>query len=249
METERSKEWVLDRVRKLLTLANNAGATEGERDNAMRMAHKLLAKYNLDQAEVEAATGEQQERRGVGRGEYYGRPWARVVSASIAKLFFCEYLYMPATRARQTSHYFIGRESNVITAKAMAQYVVESIQREGRRRNRQEGTGENIWLRSFCMGAASVIALRVEEMIRESANESTTPGEKSGTAIVLASVYETERQANLAVRDEKFGKLRKGRSGKSDYSDDATIEGARYGRTVSLNRQIGDSTPTRKRLT
>jgi hypothetical protein len=63
--SERSTEWVLERVRKLLALGTNAGATEGERDNAMRMAHALLAKYNLDMAQVQMETGEVSEDRRV----------------------------------------------------------------------------------------------------------------------------------------------------------------------------------------
>ena len=52
-DDERNK--ILARVRKLLNLANNAAATEGERDNAMRMAHATLAKYNLSLAEASGA--------------------------------------------------------------------------------------------------------------------------------------------------------------------------------------------------
>ena len=37
-DQERSKDWVLERIKKLMALANDGGATEGERDNAMRMA-------------------------------------------------------------------------------------------------------------------------------------------------------------------------------------------------------------------
>ena len=48
-------EKIMARVKKMLTLAYDKGATEGERDNALRMAHKYLAKYNLDIAEVEAS--------------------------------------------------------------------------------------------------------------------------------------------------------------------------------------------------
>lgn len=51
--TNEDKERILSRVRKMLRLANDAGATEGKRDNAMRMAHATLAKYNLDIAQAE----------------------------------------------------------------------------------------------------------------------------------------------------------------------------------------------------
>ncbi len=54
MTTDNEK--VLDKVRKLLALANNEAASEGERDNAMRMAHKLLTMHQLEMADVDAHT-------------------------------------------------------------------------------------------------------------------------------------------------------------------------------------------------
>jgi len=46
----------------MLRLANDAGASEGERHNAMRMAHATLAKHNLDLASVESAPGNEKLR-------------------------------------------------------------------------------------------------------------------------------------------------------------------------------------------
>jgi hypothetical protein len=43
---------ILEKVKKLLALANDKGATEGERDNALRMAHGMLAKHNLDMSDL-----------------------------------------------------------------------------------------------------------------------------------------------------------------------------------------------------
>ena len=46
-------EKILDKVKKLLAVANNEAATEGERDNALRMAHNMLAKHNLAMADLD----------------------------------------------------------------------------------------------------------------------------------------------------------------------------------------------------
>lgn len=228
---ERSKEWVIERVRKLMALANDAGAAEGERDNALRMAHNLLAKYNLDLAEV--GEKDRTEPRDVHSREYYGRPWARIASRAIARLFFCEYLYMASGDAKQTKHYFIGRESNAVTAMMMAEFVVSSIAKEGKRRNSREGTGANAWYRSFCTGAAYRLVARVNEMIRETPLEATP-----GTALVLASLYQQESHANLAVRDQEFPTLRKARTGKNEFRRDALDSGRQFADSIQLNRQV-----------
>lgn len=46
-------EAILDKVRKLLALANDAEASEGEIENALKMAEKLMIKHNIDRGEIE----------------------------------------------------------------------------------------------------------------------------------------------------------------------------------------------------
>lgn len=45
-------ESIIKRIKKLLTLANNSGATEAEAKNAMAMAQRLMTKYNISMANV-----------------------------------------------------------------------------------------------------------------------------------------------------------------------------------------------------
>jgi hypothetical protein len=235
VEQERSKEWVLERVKKLLTLGRNAGATDGERDNAMRMAHKLLAKYNLEMAEAELHGADVEEKRGFVSTPFYGRPWARVVAAAIGRLYFCEYVYTSATVATDTKHYFFGKQSNASVAAAIAQWVVEGVRREGRRQNPINGEGANAWLRSFSVGAANVIYYRVEEMIKEANKVKAEPG----MSMVLASVYANEQSKNVVIRDQKFPKTRKGHGGKRSGNHDGAHAGRKYGQSINLNRQVG----------
>jgi hypothetical protein len=49
-----TEDKILSRIQKMLALANDLAATEGERDNALRMAYNLMAKHNLDMVTVEA---------------------------------------------------------------------------------------------------------------------------------------------------------------------------------------------------
>lgn len=243
MADERSKEWVLERVKKLLTLGRNAGATDGERDNAMRMAHKLLAKYNLDMAEAEAHGATIDEKRGFIKATFYGRPWARATAFSIAELYFCEYVYVPARQGKDTTHYFFGKESNTQVASAIAAWVVTSIQKQGRK-EQPAGSG-NAWYRSFCVGASNMIHRRVQIMLAE-AKKTTTP--EPGMSLVLANVYATESAKNVVVRNIKFPSMaseetmRKGRSGKATGDMYAAEAGKKYGASINLNRQVGGNT-------
>lgn len=220
---------IIERVRKMMNLANNAGATEGERDNALRMAHATMAKYNIEQAALEAR-GEAVDPRGIRRVNFFGRPWARTVAAAMAELFFCEYLFNEATVAKNTTHVFIGKQSNSATASELAKWFVDCIMREGKRSQRASGEG-NKHYRSFAMGAALRLAMRVAELRR-----AKLAAPVAGTAIVLASVYDSERAANSAVKQQAFPKVREStRDGIRRLDGNALHRGVRYADTLNLD--------------
>lgn len=189
--TEPNEDRILNRIRKMLALANDAGATEGERDNALRMAHATLAKYNLDIADAEAAGKPTGEPRIMHTATFYGRPWARTVVAAVSRLFFCKYVYGSATKGKETRHHFVGKQSNALSAAEMAQYLVESIAYEARRRARAAGEG-NTYLRSFALGAGRRLGERVHELMTAAAEQKSS----GGTAIVLRNLYQVESEAN-----------------------------------------------------
>lgn len=230
---------ILNRVRKMMRLAADAGATDGERDNAMRMVHSTLAKYNLDMAQVEATTGKVEEARERHHKDYLGKPWAIRISHSLARLYFCHYFYSvlggnagPTQKARHT---FVGRTSNVVTAQEMAQFIVESVNKEAQRYRRSSGAGYAEY-RAFAQAAAERIRHRVEHLI----NESKTKGVEAtpGTSLVLASLYPCEEDSNKNWLVSQGVKLAKGRSESVAFGRDARTAGDSFGKSVSLHRQI-----------
>lgn len=50
--SDKIKEKILDKVRKLLALSEDQGASEGEIENALRMAQQLMMKHNIDSGEI-----------------------------------------------------------------------------------------------------------------------------------------------------------------------------------------------------
>lgn len=44
-----NKNEAIEKINKLFNLANNSGATEGEKQNALEMANKLAKKYNIEE--------------------------------------------------------------------------------------------------------------------------------------------------------------------------------------------------------
>jgi len=229
---------VIEKVRKLIALGTNSGATEGERDNAIRMAHGLLAKHNLVVSDLEEIT----ESRIQQFSEYQNKPWAGVTVNAIAKLFFCscygeeKRANIPGTGTKRKI-FFIGKEANVTAAILMADYVITAIRRE---RNR------NKYSYSFCNGASAKISQRVQEIINSS---SIQDGESTCTDLALVSVYKTEEEANQEFISKEVGLLKQKKYQARNNDALAYFAGCAYGNGISLNNQVGGSKSTTKSLT
>lgn len=223
---------IIDKVRKLINLANNAGASEGERDNATRMAHALLAKHNLDMSVLEAETGTVASDRKHDISKFQSSPWRRTVAHAMANLFFCEYAYMKGTN----QHIFVGRKDNIITAQEMTMFVMKAIAKAGSAYGRENGGNKH--RNNFLRGAADKVSARAWDIKRASQKQESTPS-GTGTALVLADVYDTEKQKNNDLLNELFGRPTKGRSQRRRNVDwDAYTKGSQYGDSIQLNKQL-----------
>lgn len=245
---------ILSRVKKMMNLANDKGASEGERDNALRMAHSTLAKYNLDIAQVEvndkakkgpATTGNADEPRERGEGVFLGRTWSRQIAMGVAELFFCTYFYQKMksatgrTGSRNVRHSFVGRHSNVLTAMHMTEYLIDSVHREATRYTTSV-MGTEATYRAFAQSAARHIHYRCGKLRQDS--EQTIPDAqpaKPGMGLVLRNVYQIEAAANAEFLKRGGITIRTKTQWQKASGDHAAQEaGARHGATVSLARQV-----------
>ena len=234
-----NEERIIDRIRKMLALANDLAATEGERDNALRMAYATMAKYNIDMAKVEASGNGEPRIDFESKG--WSWAWTHGVRTIVGDLFMCKYYWRNSPgsgkiNGTQCMHNFIGRESNAMTAAVMSDYVVDSILKEGRKiykQNTAPGT------RSFAIGAMHRLHERVREIKRSQAVQSEA--ESAGTALVLASLYKTEQDANQTVLDELETRKSKGAS-TNNIDGSAYVKGREYGGKINLSAQVSGST-------
>lgn len=225
-----STDKILDRIRKLLAMANDERGNDNERETALRQAHSLLTKYGLDLMDVEAHEREKLDPRGSYDEEGWSMTWTRTIRNIIARLFMCKYYYGRKISGTRQIHYFVGRESNAVTAMYMSAYVIENVLKEGRRLYRHNLAPET---RSFAMGVATRLSRRVEEMIAAKAEEVASSG---GTAIALLDLAKAEELANLdfvASWDIKESKSRAVKVDRGAYS-----AGYEHGGKISLNVQV-----------
>ena len=231
MNTDTAK--VIDRVRKMLALANDAAAAEGERDNANRMAYATLAKHNLTISDTEVQeTPEARKHEILERGGR-GKSWEHRVCTAIAKLFFCE--AFASSRGSVIKYYFIGKESNVITARGMCEYVIKSITREGRKLAISLGYPHSgSYWNGFCNGASVSLSTRCRELRAQREHQQGT-----GTDLALVSLYESESLANKEYVSSVMGMKTKSATSRSlAFAGSALEAGKQYGNQLSLNNQI-----------
>jgi hypothetical protein len=248
--TDNEQERVLARVRKMIRLANDAGASEGERDNALRMAHATLAKYNLDFAQVDVnkddgkTTEKPDEPRERHWEAFLGKPWALQISSAVGKLFFCYYYYSnirgQTGQNAKAAHVFIGRHSNAVTAMEMAKFLVEAVHREAKRYEKDNYATYKEY-RAFAQAAAVRIMERcaaIREDAEKPAAQLSAP--TTGTALVLVSVYATEDVANKQYIEQVLGikKWNKGRSTTYAHGEQARAAGRAFGSAVNLTAQV-----------
>lgn len=237
-------EKVINRLKKMLALANNAGATEGERDAALQQSYTLLAKYNLTMAQVDQHNNTPEEAREAQKATFPVYPWARQIANQVAGLFFCKYYYMKLGVGKQATHVFIGKESNAATAQYMAEFVVRSVMREAAK---MYGSAIAPEARNFAVGVVSKLWDRIRE-IKASFNKKQEV-ETTGTALVLASLYESEAKANASWLEQLGVKLKAGVNRQKGVTDsDAYVAGREFGAKVSLAPQIATTRDNKLRL-
>lgn len=219
----------LDKIKKLLAFANDERGNETERETALRQAYALMAKHNIDMAEIEAHSTAPQEPRINFTNDSWSWMWAKQTSQIVAKLFFCKYYYSYQINGTKVRHHFIGKESNAMTAAVMSDWIVNSILKEGRKGHSGGNTGPQT--RAFAIGAMHKLSKRVDEIIAQTQAEATP-----GNALVLASLYKTEDEANELLLPEN---LRTSKTRHSKVDIDAYLRGQAFGDSINLNKQVG----------
>lgn len=221
---------ILDKVRKLLAMANHENANEYERDTAMRQAHALLTKHGLDMASVADHEREKVDPRGDFCHEDWSMPWTRGVRQAIAKLFMCDYILGSKINGTRQRHFFIGRASNATTAEYMSVFVVGSILKEGRARY-----GHNLspQTRAFGAGAAARLIERVDQLIKIKVEEVQL---SDGKGLALVDLRTSEESDNLAYTKDWGTKTLVSRSSKLDSG--AYRAGHEHANNIGLNVQV-----------
>lgn len=203
MQTTVDKK-VLDRVRKLLALAADGGATEGEAASAAEFARKIMAENGISNATIEAGGGQGEGRTKDGSTGRTGKRWMRDIMEALARSSFVTTDWHPGYRGRAGRWELWGRESAVVTVKLMHEYLVRTVDRVARERGSptdelfKEAMGDRIAQRLAERHDTAMAAQKREAEAQP--QPSASPGSNS-LVVVLEDYAQKERDLNDDLRN------------------------------------------------
>ena len=213
--TNGNMDKIVEKVKKLLALANHANTNENEAALAMEKVQEILSSYNLTISQVESSTngggnkpGEVRTRTESDRSAMY--EYQRNLMNAIADAHFCIYfvgkksVLSKSGSGRYTykkHHVIIGREANVITSRMMFDYLNSTIDKLV---NELYPPPLNLSKSavSWREGCASRLCIRIIDKKREADAKQREEAEnmakqQNGMALVLlSSVRQNERDLN-----------------------------------------------------
>lgn len=212
----------INRIKALLAKADpKRGSTEEEAALYAAKVQELLQTHGLTMAEIEArgeSTGEDGKRAENRTDRRALFKWQQELMAALADNFFCYHMVKTVEAhdgrklRKSKQHVLIGRWVNVQTAINMYDYLVKAIRRAAEDHGYDHANNEKQH-HMFLEGATSRLRVRLWQQRnereqeearrrkeRETASRHPSAAPDTGTALVLADVYQNEVDLNNDVR-------------------------------------------------
>lgn len=242
---------VLEQIKKLLRLANNAGATEGEVQAAMGRVQHLASKFNISNVEIERATrgdGTEGVRINVEQSDIVKEPvW---VANSLTR--WDRGLIAAAASASNTGGYIgwkdgrpalwlYGLAQDVAVGRELLAFARDALSKCARRWAKNERAEGRTWVTGNCLEVRSYKDGFVEGL-RESAKQGPPEGEQmqlgmgeTAALVLVSDVVQAKRDALQLYRRQS---LRLGRARRATVKTHSGSRSAGYskGRSTSLSR-------------
>lgn len=268
-----NQDKLINRIKKLLAMANDKGASQNETEVALRMANSLLIKHNLTMTDVQVSSIQKdviesdKNRVGFGGIKEEGR-WESPLMSTLCQYNFCHSITHTVTRVHGGSITVIGKKENVeivLYLFDVARTIFRSLSKEAYNTHRKDVLEENRplglsekdclrqkkmgyrmpWIRTYLKGCVLGLADKLEsEKKQVQANQDRAIANKF--ALVCTNT-------ELAIRnfmDDKYKNLRTTkRNMKVSKDHGALSSGISAGKSVSLQKGLaGANDPQTKRL-
>lgn len=248
--TEPNNSAIVEKIKKLLALAGDGGATEEEAATAAQMASALAIKYSIDLAAVQLS-GKQVEREGVMDETVYEsdkyEPWVASLIHGLTELNGGTFYF---SNWGTSVHYrVIGKPTALAVIRLTIPYLVKSVKRLNTEAVKKYGfTMEQ--RRAFRAGFRQSCASRLYERMKAKAEEMRTKDEVAqkttgSTALVVLNHFEQDAR-DIQVWMEQQGykfKTRKSAARKAIKTEGmiGRHEGYRAGDKIGIDPQVSGS--------
>ena len=237
---------MLDKIRKLLAMAEHPNTNPAEAANAAAMAAALAAKHNID---LDAARGAGQSKTFIDAPPFAAVKWRRrddtgvvIMTTWVARLFGCTTVIHYNGDERWCA--FKGQEHNIALAQSWFKYLWDSCKRANTEHAKSEShatfaereSARATFRMHFCVAVSNRLKQKYEAM--------RTTGVSGSTALVVAAWFDTERREVEAWLKDKHPDMQDFTPKMPTVKDErAARAGDAAGNRVSLADQIGASAP------
>ena len=243
-------EKILDKVKKLLALANSAN--EHEALLAMERVREIYAKYNLEHT---ARAGEENFVHLVlTNGKKRMESWQQRIVAILTDHFFVKVLMFRQFEAKSQEHHhaleIIGTRENVLMAEYVYYFLINQLEalikdagKNGIKLERSDRT-------SYRLGVLDGFDDKLE-LAKKAAAKSGEPAQSSSTALSVVGRALEKFHEDPALEDylgEIYPRLRSRQSSSINVKSEAFAAGHSAGKAINLNRPITHETGNAGRL-
>lgn|SRR5262245_41026866 len=233
---------VIDKVARLLRLAEGEGTNPNEAAVAAATAARLMAEHRLERSDIEGAELDAEPIEIPEAALHIMKkrvPWITALGAGVARSQgYRTYLKIRVSHlGRQTQLALVGRKSDVEATRYLFTYLHREIARLCElARERFEIDPGLVAANSFRMGAVEVVIRRLREAREQAAHDFAEKRGKQRASTALARVDQRDAQVELWMKKEM--KLEQTRSTRQSYDRSAVDAGRRAGRSIELRRAI-----------
>lgn len=225
---------IIDRIRKLLELASNEGATEAEAANALEKANALMMKHGIDQAMFEKENGEVE----IGYGNPftdYKRRWHKTCASAASHLYGCSYAIFGSTEFR-----FFGRSEIVGAAELTFLHLAAQIE-AWYKLDLPKGLTKMErakWRHDFKEACALRVYHRVVAIVKDLQENDQKAQEAVGHNALVVLDHRTQLKSELDdFMDARKMKKNRSRALSLRYSE-ASARGMEAGNKVKINQEL-----------
>lgn len=226
---------IKDRIRKLLNLANDKGATEAEAESAMAMASALMLKYNItiDESKGEDTTITAGDIVGAEQG--FSEMWHMNLASAAAYLYMCKNI-----RYRDYGTKFIGRPDNIDAAEQTWFYLIKQVEQQYKIHLPKGMTKaeRSEYRRTFKYSCSIRVYNRAVDIMQQFRNNDAKAIEYTGSrALVLVATIDQQLKECREFMDKEFPDLKKGRNVARKVGS-GSHDGYKAGEKVKLNHAL-----------